>query len=443
MASSNGRRKNGPGPPFGSRFQGLELDCEEAYPILSGKKRRSDKNNENIITNSFFSKSTRLSDLIDGPKFVVIKRNEDDETATMKFVNPFLIQKAIEIHAGTVKSIQRVRDGTILLETVSKTQAEKLYAMKTLGPNFKVNVFEHPRLNTSRGVVSCFDFSFLTDDEILEGLQSQHVVAIKRITRRIPGKPEPVNSQSAILTFNLPQLPEKVHLAFQSANVRPYIPHPLRCFKCQKYGHGSFTCKQIAICANCAEHNHGRPDECRNEVKCTNCNGAHPAWSRDCPLYVKEAEIQRIKTVEKMTFFEARQQYNIRFPNDNNLNTFSNMIQQNKTANHAPQAMAKPIRRDTNTVLQKNPQTSRLITTLNIDTNNEQKSNTVTLNHKQTDIQNISDSTTSFEQNTNTHIETSHNSEIEIIPTQIQTRSRSRSSIPTEKTTPADIMELT
>lgn len=395
MASSSGRRNKGrPETVFGSRFTGLELDCDGSYPSLAGQKRQ--KTSENILTTSFFNKSTKLSDLINGPKFVVVKRNEEDETATLKFVNPFLIQKAIEQQAGSVKSIQRVRDGTILLETVSKVQAEKLYKLKSLGPDIKVSVYEHPRLNTSRGVVSCFDFTFMTDDEILEGLQDQHVVAIKRFTRRIPNCTKPVNTASAILTFNMPHLPEKVHLAFQTSNVRPFIPAPLRCYKCQKYGHGSFTCRQSEACGKCAQPSHGEAAVCPNAPSCANCNESHPAWSRSCPVYVKEAEIQRIKTVEKITINEARKQYHIRTPL--NITSVSladrirniNQNQEDHTrktiqATHKNQnATNNPIIAEPESENQNTPSTQSNVTTVTIETtpNKNESQNTTDTNTK-------------------------------------------------------------
>lgn len=325
MATSLGRRKH-QDSSFGSRFAVLDMDSEDTYPTLGARKRRANKTSENIQTNSFFNKSMKMSDLMNGPKFVVMKRIDDDETKTLKCVNPFLIQKAIVQQAGEVKSISRTQQGTILIETVSKQQAEKMYKMAMLGPNINIQVYEHPTLNTSRGVVTCYDFTFMTDDEILDGLQDQHVVAIKRFTQRVADSPTRINTQSAILTFNLPQLPEKIHIAFQSCSVRVFIPQPLRCFKCQKSGHGSLKCKSTAACGNCAGETHGQGVECENPAKCVNCGGNHPAWSRNCPNYKKEYEIQRIKTVEKVTYFEARKQYNIRYPHENAPASLANIM---------------------------------------------------------------------------------------------------------------------
>ncbi|GBO11583.1 hypothetical protein AVEN_202519-1 [Araneus ventricosus] len=35
--------------------------------------------------------------------------------------------------------------------------------------------------------------------------------------------------------------------------VRPFIPNPLRCFKCQRFGHSQTNCRGTLTCARCAE----------------------------------------------------------------------------------------------------------------------------------------------------------------------------------------------
>ena len=45
--------------------------------------------------------------------------------------------------------------------------------------------------------------------------------------------------------------------------------------------------------------------DCRNEAKCPNCSGSHSAFSRDCPKWIQEKQVQIIKA-EKGIFPEAR-----------------------------------------------------------------------------------------------------------------------------------------
>ena len=62
---------------------------------------------------------------------------------------------------------------------------------------------------------------------------------------------------------------------------------PIRCLKCQKYGHEQRNCHApSAICARCA-HTHAT-DACPPDnftPKCANCSGRHTSYNRDCPTF--------------------------------------------------------------------------------------------------------------------------------------------------------------
>ena len=45
---------------------------------------------------------------------------------------------------------------------------------------------------------------------------------------------------------------------------------------------------------------------CSHPIKCVNCSGDHPAFSRICPKWVFEKEVQSVKCKRQVTFPEAR-----------------------------------------------------------------------------------------------------------------------------------------
>ncbi|GBN08076.1 hypothetical protein AVEN_273830-1 [Araneus ventricosus] len=49
-------------------------------------------------------------------------------------------------------------------------------------------------------------------------------------------------------------------------SVRPYIPNPLRCFKCQRFGHSKTSCRGTLTCARCAEVGHDNAPLLRNAL---------------------------------------------------------------------------------------------------------------------------------------------------------------------------------
>lgn len=240
----------------GSRFSVLNMLKESEFPVQGRNKNK--RSNQHFQSNSFFSKNSRLEDLKSGPKFIIMQRNETDDKKTMQGVSPFTIHKCIELHAGQPKSVKLLRNGTLLIETVSNVQAEKLYKLTLLGSDICVKVIEHPTLNTSKGTIHCLDILCVPDDEIISELKDQHVVDIARFKKKVNG--QLVDNGLFIVTFNLPSLPERVQLGYISCEVEMYIPNPRRCYNCQEFGHGAKYCKKTSICANCAEPNPD-PDE--------------------------------------------------------------------------------------------------------------------------------------------------------------------------------------
>lgn len=62
---------------------------------------------------------------------------------------------------------------------------------------------------------------------------------------------------------------------------------PLRCYKCQSFNHTAKWCGKSVKCGKCAESHNTK--DCSSEcTKCCNCSNDHPAWSRQCPAYIRE-----------------------------------------------------------------------------------------------------------------------------------------------------------
>ncbi|GBN54698.1 hypothetical protein AVEN_206931-1 [Araneus ventricosus] len=76
--------------------------------------------------------------------------------------------------------------------------------------------------------------------------------------------------------------------------VRPYIPTPLRCFKCQRFGHSKDSCRGTLTYARCAEAGH-ESSGCTAEEKCVNCKGSHTSFSRSCSSWKFEKEEKKLQ----------------------------------------------------------------------------------------------------------------------------------------------------
>jgi len=147
-------------------------------------------------------------------------------------------------------------------------------------------VIHHRSLNTSRGVIRCREFYDCDDAEVLEALSPQGV----RIVSKRNGMIE--KTHTFVITFGIPSSPKSIRAAYMKLTVDPYITSPLRCFNCQRFGHGKANCKRKPICAKCSQEGHTDSD-CNNASKCANC--AANLYSKDCTEWKRQKEISRIK----------------------------------------------------------------------------------------------------------------------------------------------------
>jgi len=98
------------------------------------------------------------------------------------------------------------------------------------------------------------------------------------------------DSELVILEFEEEVLPKNLTLGFMSYSVREYVPKPMRCYNCQRFGYTSMTCKGRR-CARCGEdHEYGH---CNHEQqKCCNCGGSHSVAYGGCEVMRREIEVQ-------------------------------------------------------------------------------------------------------------------------------------------------------
>lgn len=120
------------------------------------------------------NKITKLDDLNNGGRFLVIERIGDGKNLTT--VSPFVLNKAINhIAGGKPREIRKLRDGTVMVRTMNRKQANKLLKVTVLVEGINIKVSEHKKLNQSQGVITCFDLKHASDEEILTELKPQHV----------------------------------------------------------------------------------------------------------------------------------------------------------------------------------------------------------------------------------------------------------------------------
>ena len=263
-------------------------------------------------------------EIIDNKRFFILEGPE--ETKLWKEIDVIPANKDLrKALKGRPKRVNELKNGNILVEVENKEQSDRIRRVKKLG-GLNVSVSEHKTLNSTKGTIHAKRFCDIDEKELLAELAEDHVTDVYKIKRREGDSL--INTGTMILTFDHFALPQKVSIGWVYYDVREYIPNPRRCFKCQRYGHGTKVCRsQEDRCANCGEFGH-MDRGCSNPTNCCNCEEPHPSYSKKCQTYLQEKEILTVMTKEKMSYPEAKKKLGIStLPR----RTYANAVTQNVT----------------------------------------------------------------------------------------------------------------
>ncbi|GBM80119.1 hypothetical protein AVEN_218281-1 [Araneus ventricosus] len=137
----------------------------------------------------------------------------------------------------------------------------------------------------------------------MEGLSKQGVIATRRINIRRGN--EIIPTKHIILTFSSSKLPSSITAGYGRSPVKPYIPNPLRCFNCQRFGHSKAACRGKLTCLNFRIAGHSA-NGCKTNPHCFHCKQDHSSDSKDGPQWKTEKKIQEIKIKQNITYAEAK-----------------------------------------------------------------------------------------------------------------------------------------
>ena len=232
------------------------------------------------------------------PRFLYIGTPDGERLC----IPQYAMSKAIQGIATKAERVTRLKCGDYIVQ-VAKTASKALLETKQMaGTN--VSVTAHRSLNTSKGVIRSIIFRDSTNEDIQNELENQGVVKARRILRREGKHLLPTNI--IVLTFRLFTRPPHINVDGETVYVGPYFPKPIRCYRCQKFGHSTRGCKNKAKCAICGKEDHTISSCTTDVAACANCKGDHTAFSPLCPIWIKEQLIIKTKTRLGITSKEAR-----------------------------------------------------------------------------------------------------------------------------------------
>ena len=235
-----------------------------------------------------------------------------------------LIALPSELHSfigRLTKPIRRQDSHSLLVEVSSASQGQKLATLTRLSSQ-DVQVQEHPTLNKAKGLVISSAMTNSSIESLRQHLSTQGVINIERQNSKNKDG-QLVPSNRFILTFSRPDLPPLIKLCdFKYELVEPYVPLPMRCFKCQTLGHTTARCsKTEETCAKCGRPGHSSTS-CTNTPSCVNCQSQHPADSNNCPAYQMRKDILTVQSKLSLTFTEAQAHVRARYIAQNKRHVF-------------------------------------------------------------------------------------------------------------------------
>src|SRR5208282_1217425 len=103
--------------------------------------------------------------------------------------------------------------------------------------------------------------------------------------------------------------PDRVKFGYRCYRTRPYVPDPLQCHRCLKFGHTQAKCRATTVrCPRCAGDY--KFDNCtvrddRTMAKCANCGGNHGAKYRGCTTYKEVQTVIQTITRNKTSYADT------------------------------------------------------------------------------------------------------------------------------------------
>lgn len=223
------------------------------------------------------------------PMFI---ETEDTNMFSILIEKYFTKKVLIKIHPDQISIKPQNQEDETILKTFLEENNIKYFTFNTSA-------------NRPRQAVLKYIPNDVTKETIIDGLQRQNIHPIK--VTRIKNK-DGEETKIVQVTINK-QDSEKIykleHVNNLKIKVEPFRRKtgPTQCFKCQRFGHSSYTCHLTPMCVKCGKSHEKtmcqRNDKQGDKLMCANCKGDHPANYRGCPAYKEKLTQLKAKAAAK------------------------------------------------------------------------------------------------------------------------------------------------
>lgn len=243
-----------------------------SWTEVGNKKRARSRSSRSGSRGDGREKSRRMRERIaekEGFKIIVRFKDGND----IRKIRPVVLTRGLKEEVGEIVMAKVLADGGLLIQCKDEGQRGKAMKLKKV---CNIVVESVKKLNDGpfvRGVI----YDIPVEENVEEpraSMKGGKIIGIKRLQARRAG--ERVDSLSVLLDFEERVLPDSVPVGYLRYRVRAYVPPPLRCYKCQKYGHIAAACKGKQRCGKCGgEHDFGKCEAGTDQMcklrRCTQC----------------------------------------------------------------------------------------------------------------------------------------------------------------------------
>lgn len=264
----------------------------------------------NIAQNLYVSK--------DKAPFLVIMQQESINEIT---VSRNLI--ACSLIAGIIE-IKKVASNRVRVICKDMDSANNIIKCQNLRSQHNINAYIPNEYVKAVGIVKDVPLD-LTNNEIIEYLESD--IPVEQIERmnfwdrnEMRAKP----GTSIKITFRSTNIPQQIKLYYTIKKVEHFVPRPVVCNKCLRFGHIARACRSRETkCTNCSQTTHSTEDRscngscehCRKTclTKCNHCteNANHRSNALICPIMKNEMKIKECMVKQKLPYAEAKNKVNV------------------------------------------------------------------------------------------------------------------------------------
>ena len=242
-------------------------------------------------------------------EFPVVVRDVRGGSATLQGLGPSKREQAITNHIGNFQwTMGFRREGQFMVACKDKNQQTKLAnsTALSLGPGVKIYVECSIPSPHTEGVIKGIPLEDELSNEdikvLINGQETNGLVTnVQRLKRR-----DGQLSKALRIKFARETLPEEVIIFRSLYRVSAYVANPIRCSRCNMFGHHWKTCQEKEqTCPRCGCTGHDARS-CKGLKYCINCKEeGHSAAYIGCPYYKQLKKANQIRATTWMPLHEA------------------------------------------------------------------------------------------------------------------------------------------